>query len=1009
MAQKRKRGVRDGPAPDHNPTKLQKTAEKHEKATAKAAVVAAPLDLSPFLDNAKGADLKREVDLYALLGSEDLEERISAANAVLAGLLGGEGVEEPTLQRHLERRLFRSLASGRKCARLGISLVLTEVIGQLYGTKNLVATKYPGLDFDKVLGILVAKTKPDGDLSGQEEKDHFLGLLFGLECFVGAKVLFGDDDKWNTILQMFIDLATRKPWTREQCGWAITKALAQMSQTQAEFTLQQLQNDGLALSPEGVGVWITARNQFPDMKFPSKPWGTSGNPLEHLKALGKALKESSSDDASVKNQQAKQTGNWNAQLHFVWTIVLAQFVAGVKNKVHGTKSDFGNFWKVAVDENLFSATASRERKFWGFLLFQKVIEDATSYGELLPSVFSHNLVRCLINHVQEKDRFLHRAADKSLKVLVRAVETNPNLLPTILPCLVAGHGTYNFDRVTKTKTIEKLLGLVDYNSAAAVIAILKEPALSVVPTDSDLTKEADMRRTILGDHMLNMIRKVNPTDDAKNVDWIKEDALPILAKFAYGENAKCKPSLSEKTRTVFRSRLMSALGHLLSDLKGYTYPCDLLTSFAPDAIQMDKELTKAKDHAIATVEKILKKVKKVSSENQAPLQALALLYSLVIFQLYNGESEAVSILDELKLCYDKLIRHKETEDSDVDASEVLVELLLSFISKPSALLRKVTQHVFGAFMGDMTAGGLKLMTDVLESGESLRGQQELFDQEPEDGDDMDIDADEDDSDVEVIDMEADEGHLNGHLDEDADSSEGDDHDEEISDADDDDEDEESKKLNIALAQALGTHAIGEGADEDEDSDADMTDSEMMALDAKIVEIFSARKKTPNKKQEQKDAKETMVNFKIRVLDLLDIYAKKQSSSPLAFGMLLPLLHLMRTTKTKQLAEKAYNIILALAKGAKKEGARDINVKELIELLKTVHGEAAKDPSHLYARAASSASLLVASSLYRADKGTVKKVATVYRDSQVAWISGDVKMQASFFVDWVNWCQSHAST
>jgi len=517
-----------------------------------------------------------------------------------------------------------------------------------------------------------------------------------------------------------------------------------------------------------------------------------------------------------------------------------------------------------------------------------------------------------------------------------------------------------------------------------------------------------MRRQMLGDYILNIIRKVNIADDSRDVDWIKETALPTLANFAYGEDAKCKPALSTKTRTIFRTRLMSSFGHLLSDLQGYTFPCDLLRSFTPDAVEMDQGISDAKDSAIATVEKILKKAKKASAKNEAPFQALALLYSLVVFQLYNGEPEAVSILDELKLCYDKLIRHKDTEDSDVDASEVLVELLLSFISKPSALLRKVTQHVFGAFMGDMTAGGLQLMTDVLESGESLRGQQELFDQEPEDGEDMDVDDEEEDSDVEVVDMDGDEGHLNGHLEQDEDE-ESEDENEEVSA---DEEDEDAERLNLALAQALGTRLPGqEGDDADEDSDADMTDSEMMQLDAKLVEIFSARKKAPNKKQEQKDAKETMVNFKGRVLDLLEIYAKKQASNPLAFGLLLPLLQLIRTTKAKQLAEKAHNIILAFAKAsksAKKDGVAEVNAPEQIKLLKAIHLEASKDPSHLFARAASSASLLVASSLYRADKGSVKKISTVYRDSQVAWVEGEVKMQAAFFVDWVNWCQSHAN-
>ncbi len=604
---------------------------------------------------------------------------------------------------------------------------------------------------------------------------------------------------------------------------------------------------------------------------------------------------------------------------------------------------------------------------------------------------------------------MNRAADKSLKVLVTTVTSKPKLLKTILPQIIGEHGTYNFDQVTKTKTIERLLGLVNDENAESVIKTLIEPTLSIPDTYPDVPKEAEMRRQILGDYVLTIIRKANITDESVNLNWLTGKALPTIGKFAYSKNSKCEPPLSEKTRTLFRNRLMSAFDHVLSDLKGFSYPCELLQSISPDAVEMDSGITEAKDRAISTMEKILKKVKKANTEDKPPLQALALLYSLVIFQLLNGEPDAISIINELKLCYDKLIRGKDTEDSDADASEVLVELLLSFISKPSALLRKVTQHVFGAFMTDITAGGLKLMTDVLESSESLRGQQELFDQEPEDGDDMDEDgSDEMDSDVEVVDMNGEEGHLNDYLHEKDTDSDGDDDEEE---EEEEEESEEAKQLDAALALALGTRPLTENGGEESDSDADMTDSEMLDLDKKLVEIFSQRKKTPNKKQEQKDAKETMVNFKSRVLDLLSIYVKKQAGNPLAFGLILPLLQLMRTTKTKQLTEKAHNILLAFAKAfkatKKTEGAAEIDIGEQITLLKSIHEEAAKDPSHLFGKAASTAALLVASSIYRADKGSVKKIANVYRDSQVRWVQGECRMQAEFFVQWVNWCQSHA--
>jgi DNA polymerase phi len=528
--------------------------------------------------------------------------------------------------------------------------------------------------------------------------------------------------------------------------------------------------------------------------------------------------------------------------------------------------------------------------------------------------------------------------------------------------------------------------------------------------------DAEMRRQLLAEHIVAMIRAVNTTKTSESLNWIEEVALPILARVAYCKDDS-SPPISDKTRQRFRASLMSVFTHVLSDFGGFSYSCNLVLNLTPDAVPMDEDLAKVNGEALSIMKKLLKKGKSESAESKAPRQALALLYSLVIIQLYNGEPDAVSVLEELKLCRDKLVKHGETKDSDIDASEVLVELLLSFISRPSALLRKATQHVFSAFIEKVTAGGLKLMTDVLESSEGLRGQQELFDQEPEDGEDVDMDDNdaEMDSDVEIVDMDADDGQFNSHLklpsDDDLDSDSGDSE----STSGESEADPEDEALNTALAQILGTSNNDAGADaEESDSDADMTDSEMMALDSKLVEIFSQRKKAPNKKQEQKDAKETMINFKSRVLDLLEIYVKKQAANPLAFGLLQPLLQLMRTTKTKPLAEKASLIIQMFFKSFKAAKKADSSLSSSkvfaatqLELLKAIHAEVSKDPSHMFAKAASTASLLVASSLLHADKDNIQDSASVYCDSQVRLVRGEARIQASFFVEWINWCQSLA--
>lgn len=354
MGSKRKRQAQDAGAAAPAAKKQQQEPKK-SKAPKEAPLRPTVTEIEPisFLDNPRGADLKKEVELYDLLGSEDGNERLLAADAIISGLLGNgsaeegqKGVEVETLQRHMERRLFRGLASGRKGARLGYSVVVTELLGQLFGEKALAdpGARYQEVNFDQCLNWLLEKTKPEGDLSGQEERDHWLGLLFGLQSFVRARICFGaeGDGRWSRVLAELLGLAIHKSWIREECGWVVVEAIAQMNQAEAELTLEKLCEAGLATSPEGVGIWLTAKHKFPKMKTPRKPWGGNGEPLNNLQNLAKALKESSSKE---DQGAAKQTGNWNPKIHFAWDLIMAQYL---KNG-DGEGSEFKHFWKVVVD------------------------------------------------------------------------------------------------------------------------------------------------------------------------------------------------------------------------------------------------------------------------------------------------------------------------------------------------------------------------------------------------------------------------------------------------------------------------------------------------------------------------------------------------------------------------------------------------------------------------------------------------------------------------------------
>ncbi|KAK7908427.1 hypothetical protein PG985_015730 [Apiospora marii] len=1015
MGSKRKRGAKNGGNDALPSRKKSKDGNQPAKQTPADGAVDLDLDKSPFSATVTTNDeRKREAEVYDLLGSLDNAERIAAADAVITGLLASE---EPVLARHLEKRLFRGLASSRNASRVGFSLVLTEILAQLFGPKALSKTKFPGLPFATVLDILLEKTKPNGALPGQEERDLYYGQLFGLQCFIESKVLFDSDDsdRWSKVMGLLLDLANKKVWLRSQCVWLIVETLPQMGEAKASETIQQLIKIGLGKTAEGVGLWLGATTCYPEMKMPSKPWS---HPLatKSLPELANVLKDNVKQDEGAKEAvmiKAK-SGSWNAQLHFVWDLILAYFIERVKKSKSNDAGDLKLFWSTVIDDGLFSKNATEQQKFRGLMIFQKFLHGfaALKSNSSIKALFSKNLMRCLINQSAKEDRYLHRAATKSLKIIEGIVESEPASLLPILEELLGKNGAYDFDQQTHQSTVEKILQHVTSDNVEDVLEFLKAPVVVVKEQD-----EVDKCRQVYAGYVFFMcVRKQSSEDESgdlqRDQDVVLKTTLEELVKNSYSSSANFSPELSDKTRQIFRSRLSSALAKLTKRHSDYRFLCDAVVIVEPTAVKMSADLEAERKAALKTLRKLTKQSQKEGSES-SPSLSLALLYAITILQLYDGDADALTTLEDLKQCAEKL---KETDDA---ASSLLVEILLSMVSRQSPLMRQITQQVFEAFTPQLSADALEGLTEHLAAEENMKGQQALFDAEDEDMPDADQsgesgsedeDADDDDDEDEISELGSDVEFvtLNG----------------EGADADEDDDDDEAQNeakakdiadLDVALAKVLGSHRLDQDNEaETSDDDADMTDSEMMELDEKLVEVFKQRAQKTNKTKEKKDARQMMVHFKHRVLDFLDIYLKKETHNPLAFELVLPLLGLIRTTQTKELSKKATDILANFARVFKKgqkvtEASAAIDADKQIELLQKIHEEASLDSTHAFARAVSTTSLLVVSSLFAADKENVERAAAIYTQTQIDWTLGRKRIQPSFFTDWINWCQGHAST
>jgi DNA polymerase phi len=1011
MGSKRKRGAKESSNSAQNPLKRAKPEDAPAKAGKKTtkAKTKPTWEKSLFVESPIGDERKREAGLYELLGSEDDNDRIEAADCIISSLLGEEGVSEAVLQRHLDRRLFRGLSSGRNASRLGFSLVLTELLGQMFGEKNLAESKYPNLTFDKVLEILTEKVQTIGNIPGQEERDHFFGQLFGIESFVRAGILFNDISRWNTILDLLLKLASRKVWLRSQCGWVIVQSLQQMNKKQAEATLEKISKANLAKTPEGVAVWLVALSRFSDLKV--KPWR---DPLskKSFGDLAAVLRESFQDFSKDQPERAQKTkqASWTGQLHYVWDLLLAHYVKAGE----AGAAEFEQFWARVVDDSLFAKSATEGQKFKGFMVFQKMLEGLAHVPACIEGLFSKNITLCLMNQAAKEDRYLHRAATKALKAIESTTLAHPSTLVPILKSLLGENGAYNFDQRTNTKTIDRILQNISEETGEEAIEIIQKPLATLGEQE---TAKATSTLRVYIDYLAKTLNASASSTPGKIQQNVFSVALQKLSQLAYSKPKNIPAdALTEGVRELCRTRLESSFAKVSRRSEDYGTLCLAVSSIDPDTVAMSEEIKNAVEEALSRMKKLLKR--KATDDNEKNLfKSLAMLHAVSVFQLYNEDPDAMEVLNDLAQYSDRLKKGKSAE-SEAGTSELLVEILLSMVARPSSLMRQASQQVFDAFTPQISAGGLELLTGPLSSGESAKGQQELFstgedemeideDEEDEEGTDADEEDNSDieiDSDVEFIDIKE------------ANDESGED--------DDDDEEEDEKEgtfdkpeeLDDALEKLLNTHRLDkDAAAESSESEGDMSDSEMFAIDEQLAAAIKPRiqDRTNDAKKQKKDAKQSVVNFKHRILDLIDIYVRNETLNPLTFATLLPLLNLMRTTTTKALVDRACDIILKYQKALRKarSNRQEIQTPEaddLLILLAEIHDAAAQDNAHTYAKAASAASLIVVSALIAADETKIEEAIFVYAKTRLEYVQGKAKLQSSFFVDWNNWCQNLAS-
>ena len=291
------------------------------------------------------------IEIFEDLAHEKEDIRLNAAQRLLSKFSLGNKPSSEEVQKLL-KRLFRGLCSGRKAARLGFSVALTEILIQHVrtGSQGSSASMFsPGDVFE----ALKEHTKLTARASGQQERDHCFGKLFGSECLIKSEILFMTEQNkavWLQILELILDLAKEKVWLREECGWVLCRALKILKdrpngQAYAQPLIEQLHN---YRTPEGVALWITARNSFPKLHMPKHvfrhqdplDWKEKSFLARILVGSSTAQDKTNKDAPSALNQK----GVWFSKPHFVWELALGEALKRQRNRV-----GFSDLWNEAVD------------------------------------------------------------------------------------------------------------------------------------------------------------------------------------------------------------------------------------------------------------------------------------------------------------------------------------------------------------------------------------------------------------------------------------------------------------------------------------------------------------------------------------------------------------------------------------------------------------------------------------------------------------------------------------
>jgi DNA polymerase phi len=930
------------------------------------------------------------------------------------------------------KRLARGLGSGRSGARQGFALALTAAIAEI-----------PLVSLSDGLRLLKTSLEPITQATkGTEARDILMGQLFGVAALVramsarlaGGEIELADAiDFASVVAQDVAALAKSKTYLAESACAVIleivnsvggvvdgTDGTVSIILTRAPALADWIATPANEATPEAVllatAFWPALPAALRKRCDVLPPLGEEESNAADAVAAAASVANGAEEQAKKSKKKkdggdavdlvkAAATARWSVffrashlekirdalaesshshpQVHTVWGVLID---AARTFRITGALE---RLWDVLVEQGLMTS-GSHQRRFLGFRLFASLLSGASA--ALVPTLFSDNFNRCLLNNLAKQDNYLHAAADDCLAHVLniaKATGTPADVRLSIVGALQR-LGPHRLDKVgDKKNAVRDLLGGLTGDDASEHARELMQifvaapekveggaqpSEFSAEGSEADASANAsaaNKRRlwaleqatglwprlprdtqTELCEFLVahayytealpegskpkkgkSLLTKVgvaplaSPTDGLREACAVRASALLAAnvkarrsaatagtgGKTAPGDTPK-KEKGAKKSDTALDTKqpppdLLAAAANLCRRL-------DAKDSGAVLVDQMPAECAAVRESLFESLAKLTDLEAIVSSKGSkdaahSEIAAVTpLLRALAVLQVSDWR-EFTPAIEDLPRCVDDLLappvvvskkkpskKASQNKDEDEDDEpppkpmDVLVDILLSLLAQPSALLRDVVEHVFksiGASVSEASVGDM--LRVVLAPDADNRNA-------TADGDGDDEPALEDEGDESEEEEETEIGEEDDALVVDEEDSDEDDDDDENSDDENENENSDSddaspvdEKRTALIKAALAKVGANIDSDEEDDPAENMDDDAMFGIDSLLGQAFKSRRHDIKRKKNMVVATR---DFKFRVLALLELYARSQPASPWLPGAALPLLSAMRT-------------------------------------------------------------------------------------------------------------------